>query len=94
MVLRRLGRIWGGRRRPSFDTLALAGWEDVDASAIWKESDTGESVGCVGTNLGGVDIVERPRREDMEAFVSVDARCSIGAGFLEEASWDDEVDEG
>jgi hypothetical protein len=95
MVLRRLGRTWGGRRKASFDALVLAGCEDVDASAIWKESDTGESAACVGMNLGGVDIVERPIREDMDAFVSVDARCNIGAGFLEGASWDDlEVDEG
>lgn len=71
----------------------LAGCEDVDASATWKESDIGESAACVGMNRGGVDIVERPKR-DMDAFVSVDARCNIGAGFLEGASWDDpEVDE-
>jgi len=95
MVLRRFGRIWGGRRKASFETLVLTGCEDVDASATWKESDTGESAASVGMNLGGVDIVEKPRREDMDAFVSVDARCNIGAGFLEEASWDDlEVDEG
>jgi hypothetical protein len=75
--------------------LVLTGCEDVDASAIWKESDRGESAACVGMNLGGVDIVERPIREDMDAFVSVDARCNIGAGFLEKASWDDlEGDDG
>ena len=62
------------------------GCEDVDASAIWKEPDAGESIGCVGTNLGGFDIVETPRREDIDAFVSVEARCSIGVGFLEETS--------
>lgn len=86
MVLRRLGRIWGGRRKTSFETFVLTGCEDVDASARWKESNTGESVACVGMNLGGVVIVEGLRREDMDAFVSVDARCNIGAGFLEGAS--------
>ena len=67
----------------SFETFVLAGCEDVDASVIWNDSDAGESTGCVGMNLGGVEIVESPRREETDAFVSVDARCSIGAGFLE-----------
>ena len=62
------------------------GCEDVDASVTWKEPDRGESIGCVGANLGVVGTVESPRREDMDAFVSVDARCNIGAGFLEETS--------
>lgn len=70
----------------SFETLAFTGWEDVDASPVWKEADTGESTDCAGANLGVFGIVESPRREDMEAFVSVDARCSIGAGFLEKTS--------
>ena len=71
------------------------GCEEVDASAIWKEPDAGESTGCVGTNLGGIETVESARREDMDAFVSVEARCSMGRGFLEETSWEDvEVDEG
>ena len=86
MVLRRLGRIWGGRRKASFETFVLAGCEEVDASATWKESDTGESTVWAGMNLGGVDTVDNARREDMDAFVSVDARCSIGAGFLGETS--------
>ena len=61
---------------------------------IWNEPDAGESTDCVGTNLGVVDTVESPRREDMEAFVSVDARCSTGGGFLEETSREGvEVDE-
>ena len=62
------------------------GCEDVDASVAWKEPDRGESIGCAGTNLGVVCTVESPRREDMDAFVAVDARCNIGAGFLAETS--------
>lgn len=70
------------------------GCEDVEASETWKEPDAGESTGWVGTNLGG-DTIESPRREGMDAFVSVDARCSIGGGFLEETSWEDvDADEG
>ena len=82
MVLRRLGRTGGGRRKASFGTFVLTGCEDVDASDMWNESDTGESAACAGINLAGLDSVDGPMREDMEAFVSVDARCSIGAGFL------------
>lgn len=66
----------------------------MDASEAWKEPDAGESTGCVVRNLEGVVRVESPRR-DMDAFVSVDARCSTGGGFLEERSLEDvEVDEG
>lgn len=86
MVLRRLGRTGGGRRNASFETFAFIGCEDVDASDTLKDSDAGESTPRAGRNLGGVDIVEGTRREDMDAFVSVEARCSIGAGFLEETS--------
>lgn len=85
-MLRRLGRTGGGRRKASFGTFVLAGCEDVDASDMWNESDTGESTACAGINLVGVDIVGGTRREDMDAFVSVDARWSIGAGFLEGTS--------
>ena len=75
--------------------MGLAGCEDVDASVTWKEPDAGESTGCAERNLGGVDRVETARREDIDAFVSVEARCRIGASFLEETSLEDvEVDDG
>jgi hypothetical protein len=62
------------------------GWEDVDASVAWKEPDRGDSAGCAGTNLGVVGFVESARRGNMDALVSVDARCKIGAGFLDGTS--------
>ena len=68
MVWRHFGRIGGGRRDLSFETFILMGCEDVEASDVWKESDTGISAACTGRNLGGVDI-----GDDHERFGTVPA---------------------